>query len=116
MINLQFLSLFLLLLTTAIISYIKEVYSIEPQLMNTFYWSFNLFFIFCWTIAHALSFKLKPPYLRAVLCGAFPPVGLPVYFYSSFGFKQGSIKILKALGFLLLLILVSVIFESLGKN
>ena len=109
------LYLVLLLITTAVISFAREVYIIEPQISNTYYWAFNLLFIFGWCITHAHTFQLKPPYVLALLCGAVPPIGIPIYFYCKFGFKQGSLKLLKSVGFLFALIVVSVIFESIGE-
>ena len=114
--NKQSLFILLLITTTAVISFVREVYIIEPQTSNTYYWSFNLLFIFGWCLSHAHAFKLKPPYVLALLCGAVPPIGIPIYFFSKFGFKSGSIKILKSLGVLITLIVVSVIFEIIGKR
>ena len=71
--------------------------------------------IFGWCIAHAKKFGNKPQLLMAVLCGVLPPIGVPVYLYSNFGFKNGSIKLLLAILFFCLIVIVSVFFENIGQ-
>ena len=108
--------LIFLLITTAVISFIREVVEIEHQVSNTIYWASNLIFIYFWCIFHAENNNIKKPHFKALLSGVFAPIGIPIYLYSSFGFKSGSIKILKTIAFLFLLIVTSVIFESIGKH
>ena len=108
--------LILLVITTAVISFIREVVTIEHQTSNTIYWAANLVFIFFWCIFHSKKSLIDPSYIKALLCGAIPPIGIPIYFYSSFGFKSGSVRTLKTIAFLFLLILTGVIFESIGEH
>jgi hypothetical protein len=70
---------------------------------------------FGWCLAHARKHGNKPQVLMAALSGFIPPIGIPVYFYSNFGFKTGSIKLFLTLLYFFLLIFVSVVFEKIGQ-
>lgn len=62
--------------------------------------------LFAWCKAHARFNNIAEPGLSAILTGLIAPIGVPLYFYRGFGFKQGSIKTLKAIGFFLAAMLV----------
>ena len=110
------LYLLLLLLISAVASFFREVTIVYLDVVNLLYWGMNTLTIFGWCIVHARTSGIKPPVFIALLCGFIPPIGVPVYFYQSFGFKTGSFKLLKTLGYFFILITISVVFEIIGKN
>jgi hypothetical protein len=80
------------------------------------YWepAFNLVYIvstaiLCleWCSAHAEEHGIQPPAGSKILTVLFPPVGVVYYFFSGYGFKSGSLKILKAIFYFTALVLVN---------
>lgn len=112
----QSLFLFTFLLIVAVFEALREVPDINLNIVNYSYWIMYTLTIFGWCIAHAKKFGNKPQLLMAALCGVLPPIGVPVYFYSNFGFKNGSIKLLFAILFFCLIVITSVIFEKIGQS
>ena len=67
------------------------------------------FLVFAWCIEHAKHYKIELPRSSAFLAGLIAPIGVPIYFFRGFGFKNGLFKTAKSIGFLIL-ISVDVIF------
>ena len=104
--------LILLLIINAGISVLRGMSLQNIDTVNFVYVLINDIVIAGWLIFHAREHEIKPPYINAIFAGLFPPIGIPVYFYRKFGFKFGSLKVLKAIAFLFVLIFVSTIFEN----
>jgi len=65
---------------------------------------FILFFVYAWCIEHAKHYKIKIPGRSPFWAAAFPPIGVPIYFFRGFGFKKGFFKTIKFIGFLILIL------------
>ena len=104
------------ILVVAVFEVLREVPGINLKIVNYSYWIMNTLVIFGWCIAHAKKFENKPHLLMAALCGLIPPIGVPVYFYTNFGFKNGSIKLILAILFFCLIVIISVFFEKIGQT
>ena len=107
--------LFAFLLNVSVFEVLREVPDINLNIVNYSYWIMNTLIIFGWCIAHAKKSGNKPQLLMAILCGLIPPIGVSVYFYTNFGFKNGSIKLIQAILFFCLIVIVSVVFEKIGQ-
>jgi hypothetical protein len=57
---------------------------------------------FSWCGAHATENRITPPGGSKLLAGLFPPLGIPYYMFAGYGLKKGSVKLLKAILFLIL--------------
>ncbi len=49
--------------------------------------------LFGWVKAHARSKQIEPPAGTPMFAALFPPLGVPYYAYSGFGFRRGSILV-----------------------
>lgn len=58
---------------------------------------FISFMIFVMCSVHMVDHGLNSRTGVKLFCAILPPIGIPYYFFKSFGFKQGSIKILLSL-------------------
>lgn len=108
--------LWLLIVVTAAADMARTLPAGPTSQVLAFQWMLNAVILFGWCKAHARKLGVVEPTGSALLCGIVPPVGVPLYFYRTFGFKQGTVKTLKALGFLVLLIFVGVMFEKIGEH
>ncbi len=57
---------------------------------------------FAWCKSHARENNVVSPGSYPVLCAIFPPLGVPVYFFKFFGFRNGGTKVLKSFGFFII--------------
>ena len=57
--------------------------------------------LFAWCKSHIQFNEINAPSSSALLVGLMAPIGVPLYFFRGFGFKDGSIKTVKAIVFLL---------------
>ncbi len=60
--------------------------------------------LFSWCKSHALENRIVSSGGYRLVVAFLPAVGLPAYFFRFFGFRNGGLKILKSLGFFVLLI------------
>jgi hypothetical protein len=65
------------------------------------------FLLFAWCGAHADANNIKALRGSKLFCGLVGLIGVPLYFFRSFGFKQGCIGTLKAM---LVFILITIVF------
>ena len=63
---------------------------------------FNALLLFSWCGAHTLENDIKPVTGAKLLSGIIGIIGVPYYLFKGFGFKEGSIKLLLGLGWLIL--------------
>ena len=63
------------------------------------------FLLFSWCIEHAKFYKIELPRGSALWAGLIAFIGVPVYFFRGFGFKDGLLKTFKAIGFLIILLI-----------
>lgn len=61
------------------------------------------FLLFGWTRAHRRQHQVNNAPAAALLIAFIPPVGIPYYAFTAYGFKRGSSLVLKAIGFFILL-------------
>ena len=61
------------------------------------------FLVFAWCIEHAKYYEIELPKGSALLAGLLAPIGVPVYFFRGFGFKEGLLKTIKSIGFLVII-------------
>ena len=54
--------------------------------------------LFTWCKAHAKVHMIKPPAGAPLLVGIVSPIGIPYYALRGFGFRKGSLLLLKCLG------------------
>ena len=72
--------------------------------------TFGIFtFIFIWGILDAKLNSIKLHWYPALFFSVIFPIGLPLYCFYYFGFSKGSVKLLKAIGFLLVIIIVRIL-------
>jgi len=57
--------------------------------------------LFSWCGKHAEENDIVPPNGAQVLCGLIGLIGVPLYLFRAFGFKNGSIKFLIGIAFIL---------------
>ena len=105
----------MLVLVVIFISTIIDV-KIEAAVFKYYYSGFSIapaivigFLVFAWCIEHAKYYDIELPKGSALFAGLLAPIGVPVYFFRGFGFKQGFIKTIKSIGFLAI-IAIDVIF------
>ena len=67
-----------------------------------------MFLVFAWCIEHAKHFEIELPRGAAFLSALVPYVGVPIYFFRGFGFKNGLFKTIKSIGFLILNLVVGI--------
>jgi len=103
------------IIIVAIFEVLREAPDINSKLVIYTYWIMYTLAIFGWCLAHAKKHGNKPQTLMAALCALIPPIGVPIYFFSNFGLKKGLIKLILAILFFCLIVVVSVIFERLGQ-
>lgn len=61
--------------------------------------------LFSWCKSHALENNITSSGGYRLVAAFLPPIGLPAYFFKFFGFRNGGLKTLKSLGFLVLLVI-----------
>jgi hypothetical protein len=72
-------------------------------------------FIFIWGILDAKLNSIKLHWYPALFFSVIFPIGLPLYFYYYFGFSKGSVKLLKTIGFLLVIIIVRILSAQMAS-
>jgi len=59
-----------------------------------------------WCRNHAEENAIEPWAGSKILCALLPPVGIPYYLFSGFGFKNGGVKLFGAILYVAILILI----------
>jgi len=61
---------------------------------------FIAIFMFSWCGKHAEEHDIIPPNGARLWCGLLALIGVPIYLFKAFGFKQGGLKVLIGIGVL----------------
>lgn len=62
------------------------------------------FLLFGWTRAHRRQHQVNSAPAAALLIALIAPVGIPYYAFVAYGFKRGSLLVVQAIGFFILLV------------